>query len=215
MPLLCDRGLLHSKLIEALEYALEALELRAESRTVFLRLRKIAEGDLQDARSRKGVDPALFGKREADAMKLLSESRKSLEELENRCPSLLEPVGIINNLTLDLFAIVRHVTPCRSPGALEPVSDKKIHKAVESILKAFAHVNHAVPRRGRGAQVQADPKKRLQRHMKAQQEESAEAARIWRDGRSEETPADQVWRARERLFAWDDDRFDRALFLNT
>jgi len=208
LPLLWNTAKVRDKAIEALAYALEGFEHHALHREVLQRRRAIADGDLRDARRRMGgVDSDLFQMREAAALKVLSE----IDSEESHRSAMLTPKGIMDDLVFDLFAVIRHVTPCQS---LDRVSDKRIRQEVMTpILKAFPSVNNVVPRRVEEHTVQVAPQMRVKRLLSVMERESAKDADIWRDGRAAQSRADLVWNARLRLFLWDP-RFDRRLFLN-
>ena len=83
------------------------------------------------------------------------------------------------------------------------------------ILKAFADVDRAVPKRhaGHSGEVQAAPKIRIHRHLTTESRQSEIDADIWRDGRETLDAAGLLQRARFLAFTWDT-RFEPALFQN-
>lgn len=210
----CDPSSLRAKIIEALADALDALRTDLELRAELDASRDFAERDLQDARARVGRHPEPWKKiirdREAKALQALADVRRMQTE---RGPEKPARKVIMDDLTLNLFVIVRHVTPRRSAVVSDGVSDKRIHaEAVNPILGAFPSVDDAVPRRtARDGAIQASPRIRLHRWLAAERRLSEKAADIWRDGRQPETFPDLIDRARARLFGWDE-RFNRALF---
>lgn len=211
MQLHSDRALVHEKIIEALAGALENLKHHARQREALQLRRRIADGDLIDARSRMGIYPDLFKAREADALKRLSEIGAEDEALDRYVP--LTPKGIMDDLSLHLFAIARKVVPRRSAAEPDGVSGRHLHHEVLTpILQAFTEVDAVVPKRikGRGRTVEVAPRQRLKRALTVREQESAKAADVWRDGRDALSRADLVLQAQDLLFSWDL-RFTRSL----
>jgi len=213
LPLRCDRSSLRAKIIEVLADALDALRIALKLRTELEDSREFAERDLQDARARLGRHPEPWKKiirdREAKALLTLADVRRMQTERGSVKPA---QKAIMDNLTLNLFVIVWHVTPRRSAVIPDGVSDKRIHaEAVNPILGAFPSVDGAVPKRTKHGAIQASPRIRLHRWLAAERRQSEKNADIWRDGRQPETYEDLIERARARLFGWDD-RFEPALF---
>lgn len=215
MPVLCDRDQVHEKIIEALVYALNRLSNIQEIRRRIDDHHHYMETELVDAISRKRYDPERFKSQEAAAREAISETEKINQE-EKDHPIGGGAKGVMDELTLDLFTIVRHVTPMRSVAVPDGVPDKHLHyQVLAPILKAFPKVDPIIPRRTgiRSVDFQSAPKMRVYRYLKTEEKRRKANGATWGDGRVALSANELIMEARHLRFSWDT-RFDPALFRN-
>jgi hypothetical protein len=180
------------------------------------RIRLYAESDVEDADRRMHFDPERFREQKAAAMKILETLRRNEEEQRHSSDLILSPKAILDDLTQELFCIIRHVVPHRSALVPDGVSDKRIHAdAVSPILRTFSSVDNLIPKRihSRTGTVQAASRQRLKLYLGRLERQSETDADIWRDGREAKDRRALIWRCRMMLFVWDS-RFPAILFNN-
>jgi hypothetical protein len=210
MPKLCAWDLVHEKVIEVLSDALDGLLKNQKRREETKRKQRFAESEVKDANSRMGLWPEIFKIRRAQALKMLAEIQRTKD---NDHYVHMDPKGLMDDLTLNLFAVVRHVTPT---SGLDRVSDKRIHRqAIKPILEAFTKADNVIPKRieAHSGEPQVAPGIRLKRHLGSEQRHTKVIAELWSNSGLALDSLGLVLQARFLQFSWDT-RFKPTLFQN-